>query len=776
MSDVITRAGTLLDALETAFARAATYNERSRVAPSAILWPDAREEWTRLLPRLREAFPQLLTLGDHSPDEKTGPAIWIKCMIARTLPGGDWPEEAVPVVYLPGVSRRDIRAVERSPQALQPLAELQYRGVLWTQTNGRDWTVRAFLMSEDGGLGLDVAGDQSTQEALQRALTELADTPIDTLQGQHLDADVFRSLIADDPVRDLLHWLSRPDEIKSTWRSERWATFCEICTDTYGFDPEKDGPIPAAKRLGMKEGPWTTVWQRYIEAPDRYPGIPEKLRQARPPTTGDLFAREPSWPQDNEALEESLRAAFLKLDGVRQDQAAERVRELDEEHQERRSWVWAQLGRSPLAEALRYLSTLAEAVGSPVGGSTPDAVAKSYRTGGWKADNAALQALQSVDTHHDIEAVHAAVNALYRPWLERGAEAFQEAVQQHGAPTPPDAPDPASGEVLLFADALRYDIGQRLLERLRFENLQVESDWHWSAHPSLTPTAKPAVAPIASALNPQSPPDQFAPELDGKRLDIRRFRDWMEEEGHQILQGGETGDPSGTAWTEIGTLDKHGHNEGWKLARRIDELLRDVTGRVQQLLDAGWSAVRIVTDHGWLVLPGSLPKENLPRYLAETRWGRCATLKKQVQTNHLTIGWHWNPDVRIAMAPGIHVHRNALEYAHGGLSVQECVVPQLVVRPEAGARPSATIDALEWIRLRCRVHVKNPTIGLRVDMRTRVEDASTSIAMKPKQIKEDGTTSLAIPDPQQEGQAATVVLLDGDDVIHTYSTTVGRNE
>ena len=776
MPDVITRASTLLDTLETAFDQAATYNERSRVAPSAILWPDAREEWTRLLPRLREAFPQLLTLGDHNPDEKTGPAIWIKCMIARTLPVADWPEEAVPVVYLPGVSRRDIRAIERCPQALQPLAELQYRGVLWTQTNGRDWTVRAFLVSDDGGLGLDVAGDQDTQQALQRALPELADTPVDDLRGQHLDADVFRSLIADDPVRDLLHWLSRPEEMQSTWSPERWATFCDICQDTYGTDPEKDGPIPAAKRLGLKEGPWASVWQRFLEAPDRYPGIPEKLRQARPPTTGDLFAHEPTWPQDNETLEDNLRGSLLKLDGLRADEAAGRINKLEEEHQERRSWVWADLDNAPLAKALRHLHALACAVQSPIGGSTLEAVAESYRDGGWQADDAALQALQSVRDHRDIDAVHAAVNALYRPWLERGAEAIQEAVKQHGAPAPPEPPEPSSGEALLFADALRFDVGQRLVERLTFENLEVETDWHWSALPSLTPTAKPAVSPIAAALSQNSSPNEFAPELDGKRLDIRRFREWMEGEDHQILTDGDTGDPSGTAWTEIGTLDQHGHNEGWKLARRIDELLRDITGRVQQLLDAGWSTVRIVTDHGWLVLPGELPKEDLPHFLAQTRWGRCATLKKQVKTEHLTVGWHWNRDVRIAMAPGIHVHRRGLGYAHGGLSVQECIVPRLTVRPERGARPTASIASVEWIGLRCRVHVENPSSGLWVDLRTRVGDANTSLAIKAKRVKEDGTVSLPVPDPQNEGQAVNVVLLDGGDAIDVHSTTVGAHE
>jgi hypothetical protein len=48
--------------------------------------------------------------------------------------------------------------------------------------------------------------------------------------------------------------------------------------------------------------------------------------------------------------------------------------------------------------------------------------------------------------------------------------------------------------------------------------------------------------------------------------------------------------------------------------------------------------------------------------------------------------------------------------------------------------------------------------------------------MNPKRVKEDGTVSLPVPDPQNEGQAVTVVLLDGDDVIHTHPTTVGSHE
>ena len=298
--------------------------------------------------------------------------------------------------------------------------------------------------------------------------------------------------------------------------------------------------------------------------------------------------------------------------------------------------------------------------------------------------------------------------------------------------------------------------------------------------PTVTATAKPALFPLGDAIDPASPTtDQhaFTPYLrdSDKALTTRRFRDLLGEQGHQFLKDGQLGDPSGTAWLEIGTLDKHGHDEEWKIARRVSEVLHALHERIRGLLDAGWSTVRVVTDHGWLVLPSALPKEPLPHYLASTRWGRCAMLKDGNQANRPTVGWHWNPNVRIALAPGIHVHRNGLGYAHGGLSVQESVVPRLTVRAGASTGPRPQIADVKWTRMRCRLRVEDANGSLSVDLRTQANDPDQSIAMKPKPVG-DGTASLVVVDPSNEGRAATVVLLDANDtVLDTYPTEVGRN-
>ena len=45
------------------------------------------------------------------------------------------------------------------------------------------------------------------------------------------------------------------------------------------------------------------------------------------------------------------------------------------------------------------------------------------------------------------------------------------------------------------------------------------------------------------------------------------------------------------------------------------------------------------------------------------------------------FSWFWAEDVRIACPPGIDCFMAGEEYNHGGLSLQECVVPQIVIRP-----------------------------------------------------------------------------------------------
>ena len=45
----------------------------------------------------------------------------------------------------------------------------------------------------------------------------------------------------------------------------------------------------------------------------------------------------------------------------------------------------------------------------------------------------------------------------------------------------------------------------------------------------------------------------------------------------------------------------------------------------------------MITDHGWLLMPGDLPKVELPEHLTEIRKGRCARLKEGSQTDQQVV-------------------------------------------------------------------------------------------------------------------------------------------
>ena len=142
--------GTIQEFIVTSLSNAAGYNKGAQSRPAVVLWTDSELLWSSTVNTLRLAGLPIFILGDYAPDKNTGPAIWLKCEIAKYV-AEKGRDGLTPIVYLPGASRNDLRAIESCPRHLQPLAELQYRGVYWSQTNGKDWTVNAILTSSNGG-------------------------------------------------------------------------------------------------------------------------------------------------------------------------------------------------------------------------------------------------------------------------------------------------------------------------------------------------------------------------------------------------------------------------------------------------------------------------------------------------------------------------------------------------------------------------------------------------------------------------------------------------
>lgn len=766
---------TLISTLRTA----AKGNSHTAAPAAAILWTDKERQWQAAIPALTKLMSSLFVLGPYEAEQRSGPAIWLKVAIAGCLPEVQF--DGIPVIYLPGVSRAELRAIESCPRDLQPLAELQYRGVFWSQANAKDWTVSAFLASKNGGLGLDVAQDKATQEALGQALEAgvLLQCNLDDLKGRAINAEWLLSLLAPNPTRDLLQWMNEPEATRQQWGDVLWDVFSKRCKSDFGFDPTSDGVLAAAERLAKGDGKWAAVSVLYRDSFASFPKVFNLLAKLHPPQLG-LFPDQDQlagYPQANEQGEAALRYSLSACASMDAPQARAAVLAAEKEHGIRRTWLWARMGHSPLSGALEYLVKVAQGSASLPIGQTPAELAQSYQQVGWQVDQAAMNALAMVHSKADLDAVGGALRAMYLPWLEESARRLQEAVKAAGGLSSVQTDSTMSGTCTVFVDGLRYDVAVQLQERLStFGEVQLSA--RWSSLPSVTASGKAWCSPVAQHIGGSADDVDFEPRVlaDGKSLSGHNFRKLLSEHGVQALEKHETGDPQGQAWTETGDLDHYGHEHGVRLARDLDVQLSQVIERISELLEAGWKHIRIVTDHGWLLMPGGLPKTELAKHQTETRWGRCAVLKDTAHGTSLTFGWDWCKKVQVAYAPGVSNFIAGAEYAHGGISFQECLVPvlQLNSAGAAGVETAVRIQSVTWKGLRCSVVVDGSSAGQQVDIRTKAALASTSLVTSVKTL-EGGKANLAIADDESMGTAAIVVVLSDDgEVLQKQATTVGE--
>jgi hypothetical protein len=610
----------------------------------------------------------------------------------------------------------------------------------------------------------------------------LAEADINALRGRRLDADDFDKLSVNDPVRDVLRWMGNSDGFRKALDNRRWQSFCNVCKSEFGFNPDSGGTSVAAAAILAGDASWERVWKRYCESPKLYPGIPDLLRQ---PVAGQgkLGFDQSRNPTANDDGEGRLRRQLAEVAFLPHHQACETVLAMEKEHGERREWVWASLGLSPCADALSYLSQLAKFAQTPVAGTDLQSIAANYAQDGWRCDRAALGALANGKGAADKALIAKVVQALYAPWLDQSARHFQGVVGKLGEKLRGAVKGVTAEKdtCILFVDGLRFDVAMTLKGNLEARFFITNMSHRLAPIPTVTATAKPLATPISKDMEGVPSTEDFAPVLSKSKqtATAQRLRTTMQDAGIELLEADEVRIPISAdqgGWTEMGRIDYLGHKLGVGLCSQIDEEVEAVADRVVTLLQTGWSRVRVVTDHGWLLLPENLPKFDLPPCVVQAKWARCAAVKGHSTPAAPTYGWHYNGNVQIASPPGIACFGAGIDYAHGGVSVQECVVPELVV--ERGAEAiSATITDVQWRGMRCRVKVKTNDPSLRVDLRTNYKNPATSVVAAVKEVGPAGEVSLAVEKDMYEGASAAVVVVNGkNDVLHSVNTRIGGEE
>ena len=771
------------DLIAYALREAAKYNAESSVKPAAVFWPDPDRTWEPVIGFLQEAVP-ILVLGAYDAAKAQGPAIWIRATLSAPK-SIDLPPHLAEhndrnpwVIYLPGHGRSSLSDVTSLDSAVSPLLNVALRSNWWPSAHGQAaWTPHAFLGSKNGA-GLDIAGDAKTKSALASVLDRLLAEDADDLRRMgRLDASRLHSLVMTDSVRTLLEWLDDPDGTRSNLEGARWNAFVEACRSTYGFNPDKDGALTAAGRLGTREGAWGEVWARFADNPRRYPNVPAALDKVRP--AGDLFGgadlHPDSWPSWNQEEEEDLRKSLANL-GVQNDleQIRTTVMELAATHLRREESVWGELGQAPLARATGYLAEMAELAAATAPAGDLKSQVDWYAAEGHKVDDLALRAIAAATTASDRDAVCKALKGIYDPWLDAAARAFQTAAT--AGYNGEVGLDVAAGTCVVFVDALRFDLASRLVKRLTARDVSVSP--RLAAFPTVTPTGQPAVAPVTIHIGAGQAFD--AADSEGRSVKGQVFRSALAEAGVQYLdwKASEVGDVNTIGWTQTNTIDALGHDHGHSLVDMLDKQIDLVAERIQSLLISGWRRVVVVTDHGFIMPASAALKVNLPLAITEgdaARKPRVARLKAgAVKPDFPIVPWTWDSTIEMVSAPGAAAFESGTMYEHGGLSPQECVIPIIQVSASESTTGPIQITGLRWTGQRCRVDFEPAEADVVAEVRRAPSDTSSTVG-GPKAPSELGEIKVLIDEEEaSEGTTAYVVLLSADGaVVAQRQTTVG---
>jgi hypothetical protein len=779
---------TLLDGLAAALIEAADAFDKGVHWRAAVLWPDPERQFSPLFARLRAGLAArslaLYRLGPYDPAGGTGPAIWLRCLLDATLPASP-PPGHVPVFLLPDLSLRDLKSPQTLDRLTRPLAELHYRGAIFhNRRQTRDWTAGTFLRSPEQGLGLDVAADARTDQAAAAALAALLDYPLADLPARRLLPEDFLRLNEPDEVRSLLDWIADPAASRAA-RAATWSSVAALIQATFSLDPDAKGARQIAlERLAKGEGVWRAVLARVDDAPEQHRAVCEALRAAEGAQFGlpGLSEPAPGSSADNDIEERRLAPELQKIADLPHQDAIARVLALEEEHAPRRKTRWGRLGDAPLAGALEPLARLARAVREPLPGADLVGLAQSYADTGYAADNALIDALACAGPHAAL--IGKAARALYWPWVDPLAARFRAALEAGGDAAKARPIRVAPGTCVLFVDGLRFDIGRRLHDLLA-QTEPVALSWRLAPIPTVTASAKPVATPVADAIAGAGRADLFLPleTSSGKPADTACLVAAMRARGVEVLGPGESrGPPSAQAigWSECGHLDRDGHAMGERLAGHIEAEIEAIAHRVLALRRAGWAQVRVVTDHGWLLIPGGLPKAAIAAStLRVTAWSRVALLADGAAPEAPTLPWTFDPAMRIAVPPGAHAFRAGEAYAHGGVSLQECVVPDLLVGDalagDAAAVGPARIAALSWKRYRLTVTLDRDAAGLDVDIRRDPRDPTSAIASE-RLGAAGARVDLRVDGDIDEETPVFVVLFDAHgSVLDAKATAIGVN-
>jgi len=399
-------------------------------------------------------------------------------------------------------------------------------------------------------------------------------------------------------------------------------------------------------------------------------------------------------------------------------EAVEFARERQEIVRNRAEGFWAREGEIPGWRMLTHMAETIlgaqEALDELEGYKTAAAVIEQYTTEWWKVD----RSYRRFRTELDRGAVHldAALkwtNLLYHDYLDKVNSHFIDKVTDEGGWPPAGQQvggaavwgqrSSGSGELraLVMVDALRYELAQELAARLEVHPSTVTSGL--SPVPSITELGMASLLPQWSEFRVDyrhdgwiiTPPDRsdnlaskakrIAWLVDRLRsVEVFDLQQWLSTPLDQLDKG--------LSWIVITSteIDFVGTAAGTLILHACDSLLDRLEHGIRRLLAIGCTEIHIVADHGFLLretvretgkvkvdVDGVLKKQD--RYLIGRDLPPTDLPHLPVSGSSDLVAW-FPRGIDCFVTPGPY------NYMHGGIALQEVVIPYIQVRRSIAER------------------------------------------------------------------------------------------
>jgi len=345
----------------------------------------------------------------------------------------------------------------------------------------------------------------------------------------------------------------------------------------------------------------------------------------------------------------------------------------------------------------------AGAMGAPV------ALVAAYQERWWRVDWLQLEVRAACSTTSGLEPARRMADLAHFDYAARVNQRFAELVEAEGSWPPPGLVGADGlrdnlwhhGEsrlAVILCDAVRWDLAQKVVEKLSGPDHSLEAVI--SVLPSETIFGMASLLPLGdeTLTVDYSGGDVSLRDRSGKDLSTREARRaflksrLLDKNGKAAVQFAEVesllkGTPVPKARVVVvfdNTIDQQGHKIPEQLPVLARQLIGNVSRVVELLHDAGIETVHVVTDHGFLLLPpvqvAALGTPTVPVAQALKREPRWAALKPDAPTQEvirLPSTFVPAPNT-LGLARGVRTLVQPEPYLHGGLSLQECVIPHIV--------------------------------------------------------------------------------------------------